>query len=175
MRPCALVVDTSYLWDLFGLPHRDPSETETERTERQNQMKKRFVAAYRSDSPVYVPYCVIFETANSIAHIEDNARRKLLSNALISSVESCIEKATPWVITPSEGTYLQKQDLLTLCQKFRHSSANKVGLTDIAIVHEAERLKYKYQFENRHVHIWTADRRLKEEQPDSEGAKCPAC
>lgn len=173
MSACVLVVDTSFLWDLFGIPHRDRTETDAQRTQRQEQMKQRFKNATQLNARFYVPYCVIFEIANSVAHIENSDLRKKTGDALITMVEKCIAEGTPWIVTPAQGTYLEKQHLLTLCQKFRYSSINRMGLTDVAIMHEAERLKNKYSIENRHVHIWTADNQLKKEQPDKESAKCP--
>ena len=175
MRPCALVIDTSYLWDFFGIPARDreKGETEAERLQRTDQMRQRFKTAAKCDARLYIPYCVIFETANSIAHISDDGLRKTSSDSLIKLIEASINKGQPWIVTPTEGTYLEKEHLLRLCDKFRHSSVNRIGLTDVAIMHEAERLKSKYAIENRHVHIWTADVRLKKEQPDKESNGCP--
>lgn len=173
MKACALIIDTSYLWDFFGIPARDPGEKEAERLQRKAQMRQRFKTAVQCNARLYVPYCVIFETANSIAHISNDGLRKTLSESLIKAIETCITNSTPWIVTPTDGTYLEKEHLLRLCDKFRHSSVNRIGLTDVAIMHEAERLKSKYAIENRHVHIWTADVRLKKEQPDTENRECP--
>ena len=172
MKDCALVVDTSYLWDFFGIPARDKGESEAIRNQRKAKMREQFRTALKSNARLYVPYCVIFETANSIAHIDDDALRQSLSDALITTVKSSLEESAPWIITPTQGTYLDKDNLLRLCEKFRHSSVNQIGLTDVAIMHEAERLKSKYAIEKRHVHIWTADVRLKKEQPDKEKEDC---
>lgn len=173
MKACALVIDTSYLWDFFGIPARNSEEPEVARLERQNKMRLKFSAAVKGEARLYVPYCVIFETANAIAHIKDDELRKVSSHSLIKLIEPSIRDGKPWIVAPVKGTYLEKEHLLRLCDKFRHSSVNRIGLTDVAIMHEAERLKSKYAIENRHVHIWTADVQLKKEQPDKESNGCP--
>lgn len=176
-RPaCALVIDTSVLWDLFGIPSRDPDETEEQRLERRNKMKGSFECARQRGCYFFVPFPVLYEVANSIAHIKDAPLRQRLATAFVATAKDSLAKGAPWTVCPAgDGniSLLQKEHLLNLCDKFHHSSVNCMGLTDVAILHEAERLKSQFTADGRHVHIWTLDVALRKSQPDGEDATCP--
>jgi len=153
----AFVVDTSYLLELYKVPGSfDP--------ERSSAVKKRFETSSRTGCLLFIPLPVIFEVANSIGHIRDNGIRADLANRFVDAVMASFEPTGPFAITPAiEQSHIE--DLLTV---FKKTYAMKgLGLTDTSVVAEAKRLKEKFGGMYR-VHIWTLDRALKGQEPDTE-------
>lgn len=67
---------------------------------RKSRMRAVFAEALQHAAHIYVPYAVVFETANAIAHIKDDQLRKELTGALVQSVERSLESTDgPWIIT----------------------------------------------------------------------------
>jgi predicted nucleic acid-binding protein len=163
MSVTALVVDTSYLLELFKVPrHFDPLFSE--------RVKQRFGRAIASGHRLYVPFPVVFEVANHIAGVGDGGARKRLADLLASTVQSCISTASPWIITPaSEDILYDLSELLRLCDVYaRELAVQGIGLSDTALIEEARRLKRKYNQPGDQIHIWTRDQALKAHEPDSE-------
>ncbi|PTL79728.1 hypothetical protein [Vitiosangium sp. GDMCC 1.1324] len=165
MSTTALLVDTSYLLELFKVPDRfDPDFAE--------RVKKRFGVAVKAGHRLYVPFPVVFEVANHIAGVRDGGSRKKLAELLANTVRSCVESANPWIITPaSEDILYDLSELLRLCDVYaREMAVQSIGLSDTAIIEEARRLKGKYNQPDDRVHIWTRDQALKAHEPDTESA-----
>ena len=163
MSVTALVVDTSYLLELLKVPDRfEPTVSAG--------VKQRFSAAIAADHRLYVPFAVVFELANHIALVRDGSARKRLADKLATTVRSCIENDTPWIITPaSENILYDLSELLRLCDVYAQELAVQgIGLSDTSIIEEARRLKRKYNHPTDRVHIWTRDRKLKSHEPDTE-------
>lgn len=163
MSVTALVVDTSYLLELFKVPdYFDPLFSD--------KVKQRFKkAAGKASYRFYVPFAVVFEVANHIADGRNDARRKELADQLARTVRQSIDNATPWIITPSaENILLHVSELPRLCDLYATRFADqRIGLSDTAIIEEALRLKAKYGAFGK-VHIWTKDKRMKRHEPDPE-------
>lgn len=163
MSTTALLVDTSYLLELFKVPDRfDPEFAE--------RVKKRFRVAVNAGHRLYVPFPIVFEVANHIAGVRDGSSRKTLADLLAKTVRSCVESANPWIITPaSEDILYDLSELLRLCDVYaREMAVQSIGLSDTAIIEEARRLKGKYNQPSDRVHIWTKDEALKAHEPDME-------
>jgi hypothetical protein len=163
MSTTALVIDTSYLLELLKVPeHFDPSFSE--------EVKKRFSRSVAAGHRLYVPFTIVFELANHIALVRDGGARKRLANLLAATVRSCIEKATPWIITPaSQDILYDLSELVRLCDLYAEELAIQgIGLSDTSIIEEARRLKRKYNQSDARVHIWTKDKKLKSHEPDTE-------
>jgi predicted nucleic acid-binding protein len=163
MSVTALVIDTSYLLELLKVPDRfEPSFAE--------HVKERLRDAIASKHRLYVPFAVVFELANHIAHVRDGGSRKRLADFLANTVRSSIETANPWIITPASEEILQDlSELLRLCDVYAQEMAPQgIGLSDTAIIEESRRLKGKYNQTGDRVHIWTRDRLVKAREPDSE-------
>jgi predicted nucleic acid-binding protein len=165
MSITALLVDTSYLLELFKVPDRfEPAFAE--------RVKQRFRAAMDAKYRLYVPFPVVFEVANHIAGVRDGGSRKRLADLLANTVRNCVESANPWIITPaSEDILYDLSELLRLCDVYaREMAVQSIGLSDTAIIEEARRLKGKYNQPEDRVHIWTRDQALKAHEPDAEPA-----
>jgi predicted nucleic acid-binding protein len=165
MSTTALLIDTSYLVELFKVPGLfEPDFAE--------RVKKRFSAAVHAGHRLYVPFPVVFEVANHIAGVRDGGARKKLADLLANTVRSCVESANPWIITPaSEDILYDLSELLRLCDVYaREMAVQSIGLSDTAIIDEARRLKSKYNQPGDRVHIWTRDQALKAHEPDAEPA-----
>jgi len=161
----ALVVDTSYLVELFKVPGKfSPDFAE--------RVKERFGKAIQAGHRLYVPVAVIFEVANHIAHVRHSGDRKKLANLLADTVRSSVETGTPWTITPApEDVLANLTQLLRLCDKYAKELASQgIGLSDTALIDQAGRLKAKYNQPGDRVHIWTTDGALKAHEPDPEPA-----
>lgn len=163
MSVTALVIDTSYLLELYHVPDlSDPAFA--------RRVKQRFGEAVKAGHRLYVPFPVVFEVANHIAHVRDGGARKKLADLLADTVRSSVEEATPWIITPAaEDILYDLSELLRLCDVYAQELAIQgIGLSDTAIIEEARRLKQKYNQPADRVHIWTRDQQMKPHEPDAE-------
>lgn len=154
-----IIIDTSYLPELFKVPGFSQKPAIEE-------IRERYAMAIKSDSRLYVPLPCIFELADHIAEIDDGNHRNKLGNEVYKTIKTSVEEGIPWLITPP----IEAIDFLP---KLFEECVNKymiegIGLTDTCTIHEAGRLKKKYSSFNYKVHIWTKDRDLKAQEPDSE-------
>ncbi|MBF0530219.1 MAG: hypothetical protein HQK55_13295 [Deltaproteobacteria bacterium] len=158
MKTCLIVMDTSYLDELYAVPEKSSKAVNTE-------ARKRFALAVRQKARFFVPLPCLFELANHIAHISDGNRRKNLADSLVKTIEQCVSNCEPWIITP----YDMIEALPKLCRAFADEYvAQGIGLTDTYIIQEARRLKRIYNKPPYRVHIWTKDHALKACEPDLE-------
>jgi len=152
-----LVIDTSYLTELYQVPSYSSSEGH-------KQVRAKFDRATESQVRFYVPYPVIFEVANHIAKGRDDGARTALAKRFVDEMLKSFESSKPFIITPA----IRDEQLKELLRVFAGEMVReRVGLTDASIVHEAKRLKKLYSTQAR-VHIWTKDRALKAREPDPE-------
>ncbi len=157
MTLAVLVIDTSYLVELYKVPGFFSEAHHTE-------VKARFERAADARSRLFIPFPVIFEVANHIVDGRDDGARARLAKSFVEHVLTSFEQETPFIITPA----LTEENLKTLLRIFAGEfAAQRVGLTDAAIVEEGRRLKKKYGAQAL-VHIWTKDKRLKANEPDPE-------
>jgi len=154
-----LVIDTSYLLELFQVPGHSSLKTTP-------RIRSQFERAIRAGWRLFVPLPVVFELANHIAGVRDGGRRKALAAALNEAVESSAKTASPWIIIPADHPL---NELVALCDVFASTYAREaIGLTDACILEEAKRLRKKYPPSTHKVHIWTLDASLKAREPDEE-------
>jgi len=114
---------------------------------------------------LYVSTGVVYELANHIADVADGNSRHRLAAELSETVIQCIEEQQPWSIVPAA----ELQGLRSHCCVFADQFARQqIGLTDTTTIHEARRLKSKYNQPGQYVHIWTMHHRLKAHEPDRE-------
>lgn len=163
MSTMVLVVDTSYLHELFEVPgYCQPQAVAG--------VKKKFEQAIELGSRIFVPLACLFELADNISEIKNGRKRVSLAKKLCETVTRCVDEDNPfrpWNITPK----LSMEDLPRLCQTFvAEHVAKGIGFTDTAVCEEARRLKVKYASFGYKVHIWTKDRKLKSMEPDPEEA-----
>jgi len=163
MSITALVVDTSYLLELYRVPGKhEPAFSE--------RVRERFRGAIDASHRLFVPFAVVFEVANHIARVRDWPSRRGLAEQLARVVRASVEEGTPWVMTPANEDILTALTaLLALLDRYadewvRHG----IGLSDAAILELARRLKAKYNQPGDRVHIWTRDQALKAREPDTE-------
>ena len=154
-----IVVDTSYLVELFEIPKKSNEAAVKE-------VKARFAQAIKAGSFLYVSTSALFELANHIAHVNDGYVRKKLAEKLKTAVENSKNKQNPWIIEPCEE--LADIELLVnaLVQFSDQYAAQGLGLTDTSLVLIAKNLKKQYKSDN--VYIWTTDQDLKAREPDTE-------
>ena len=112
------VVDTSYLCELFAIPHYSTKKDSVE-------VRRRFAEAVKAEARLYVSLPAIFELAGHIADVADGGLRRKLSEKLRDTVVSSIRENLPWNLLPASGRpLLQPSELReTQWQKGRFESA----------------------------------------------------
>lgn len=162
------VIDTSYLLELYRVDHCSEEEAH-------ERVKAKFSEAIDARDRLYVPVPVLYELANHIADIKDSNNRKRLAKQLSQHVQTALEESTPWAITH----LTDEADVTVLMDALRKHAEHfaeifaleKLGLTDTAVVLEAERLRKRYKSDNLRkyqIHIWTRHQAIKVKEPDSE-------
>jgi hypothetical protein len=157
MSLTVLVVDTSYLLELYQVPSYSDAAAYVE-------VKARFERAVIARSRLYVPFPAVFEVANHIVDGRDGGVIVPLAKRFVADVLQSFESTVPFIITP----HIDEENLKALLRVFSGKLApQRIGLTDGSMIEEARRLKDKYG-RQAYVHIWTKDRRLKAHEPDAE-------
>ena len=153
------VIDTSYLCELFAVPHYS--------TERAiSEVRNRFAAAVEAGTRLYVSLPAIFELAGHIADVSDGGLRRKLSEKLRDTVISSIREGHPWNLLPP----IDRNAVERLIKGFvDHSREKGISLVDTTLIDEAKRLRQTtYRGQTWRVHIWTKDQQLKAREPDGE-------
>lgn len=153
------VIDTSYLCELFAVPHCSTKEAIS-------TVRKRFKEAVEAGTILYVSLPAIFELAGHIADVPDGRERRRLSKELRDTVVSSIREGLPWTLLPP----LDEGMVERLINGFVDYSREKgMSLVDTTLIGEAKRLRQTtYRDPTCRVHIWTKDQRLKAHEPDTE-------
>lgn len=153
------VVDTSYLCELFAVPHYSTAEAISE-------VRKRFAAAVEAGTRLYVSLPAIFELAGHIADVPNGGLRRKLSVKLRDTVVTSGREGQPWNLLPA----LDMSTVERLISSFvDHSREKGMGLVDTTLIDEAARLRQTtYRGKAWRVHIWTKDQTLKAREPDDE-------
>ena len=153
------VIDTSYLCELFAVPHYSTKKDIVE-------VKRRFKEAIKAGRRLYVSLPAIFELAGHIADVPDGGLRRKLSEELRDTVVSSIRENFPWNLVPA----LEMNTVEELINGFvDHSREEGMSLVDTTLIGEAKRLRQTtYRGQAWRVHIWTKDQRLKAREPDGE-------
>jgi rRNA-processing protein FCF1 len=158
----AYVLDTSYLLEIYQVPgHSDEASI--------HAIRQKLRQAIEADARLYVPYPVIFELANHIAHVADGGRRISLARKLADDIRNSAQEGNPWIIVPApdQSVLLELSGLLEWMDEFESDyAAQGLGLSDLAVTKQADALSRRYpEFA---VHIWTKDNSLKAREPQKE-------
>lgn len=163
-----IVVDTSYLLELFQVPNCSDAQGH-------EQVRLRFEQACDITHQLHVPLPVLFELGNHIADVKDGQTRRKLANLLVESVQSWLSGETPITIVSALDDARTVGDFCAalngLAGQFANLVPDRHGLTNTALVMEANRLREKYSDSSLRkycVHIWTRESRLKALEPDAE-------
>lgn len=163
-----IVVDTSYLLELFKVP-----DCSSERA--YGPICQRFENARQITDQLQVPLPVLFELGNHVADVKNGESRKRLAVQLVDAVDVWLTGETPLTIVSSMNDARTVQDfrdaVTGLTQEFRTLAPDRQGLTNAAIALEAKRLRDKHKnssLKTYLVHIWTTDKKLKALEPDAE-------
>ena len=153
------VIDTSYLCELFAVPHYSTKQDIVE-------IRRRFKEAIKAERSLYVSLPAVFELAGHIADVSDGGLRRKLSAKLRDTVSSSIREGHPWNLLPS----IDRSAVERLINGFvDHSREKGMSLVDTTLIDEAKRLRQTtYRGQAWRVHIWTKDQRLKAREPDNE-------
>lgn len=157
-----IVVDTSYLVELFEVPGHFKESFAKE-------IKVRFKNATTQGNKLFIPIPVLFELANHIAHVIDGKKRRKLVTRFSETVKQGIDPETLFINIITCSAFAVVSELSDNLEKFVRDFAEQfsqlgLGFTDSAIILEAQSLKTKHN----KVHIWTTDNPLKSYEPDTE-------
>ena len=163
-----IVVDTSYLLELFQVP--DCSSVRA-----YGPIYQLFENARHITDQLQVPLPVLFELGNHVADVKNGESRKRLAAELVDAVDVWLAGETPLTIVSSMNDARTVQDfrdaVTGLTQEFKTLAPDRQGLTNAAIALEAKKLRQKYKnssLKTYLVHIWTTDKKLKALEPDAE-------
>lgn len=163
-----IVVDTSYLLELFQVPDCSSDRAYV-------PIFQRFENARRMTDQLQVPLPVLFELGNHVADVKNGQERRRLSAMLVETVDIWLSGETPLTIVSSMNDARTVQDfrdaVTGLTQEFKTLAPDRQGLTNAAIALEAKRLRDKHKntsLKTYLVHIWTTDKKLKALEPDAE-------
>jgi len=161
MNKKIFVVDTSYLLELFKIG-KDWEEI------AHHAIMAKFDTEQLNNSQFYFPIPVLFELAN---HIADAHNKQQAIKSFKDLIDNFLDEDMPFFITPCSNAESIKdfiQDLYLTITRFNNEFATQqLGLTDVSIISEAERLAKKYKL-SATVHIWTRHKKLKAKEPHSE-------
>lgn len=163
-----IVVDTSYLLELFRVPRcSDPDAFAS--------VFSKFEQADGVNAQLFVPLPVLFELGNHIADVKDGGPRYRLVGELVGAVGVWLSGESAFTIVSSMDDARTVEDfccaLKGLTDRFAELAPYRHGLTNTAVAQEAARLKDRHpsgSVKKVLVHIWTRDRRLKALEPDAE-------
>lgn len=163
-EPRVLVIDTSYLVEIYRVPGRFHEAAHAE-------IVRRLAIELDRGTRCYVPVAVIFELANHVAHVKSGASRRALAKRLADDVRASIDQGVPWIVVPTEdrAILMETAHLLELVDEFATALADQaIGLSDAAVITEARRLKKRPTHPGFPVHIWTREQAMKAHEPDAE-------
>lgn len=163
-----LVIDTSYLLELFAVPGNTQLQAA-------KAVQAKFAQAFNSNAQLFVPLPVLFELANHIADVKDGGARRKKALELVDAVNAWLAGEVPITIVSSMDDSRTVGDfcaaLTALTKQYEKLVPSQHGLTDTAVVMEAQRLREKHKdnrLQNFKVHIWTRHQSLKALEPDAE-------
>ena len=160
-----IVLDTSFLIELFGVPvDSEPEDHDLACVCFEEIIKKNY--------DIYVPLGVVYELANHIVDIKNPVVRNELAEKFTGIMLSAWHEDIPFTIIPSaDGADLKMSefDLLRLCDVYSAHLDEGLSLTDCTIIEAASTLKQNYKQRDKKwlSHILTKHKILKSYEPDS--------
>ena len=145
--PRVYLIDTSYLLELFEVPHHSIPKA-------RKIIISRFTTAVENKARFYVTVPSIYELANHISHVSDGNKRRSLAERVRDDVLSSLDpnQSTPWTIIPSQQLDTFKNLIVNFVD---NHVIQQIGLSDSTLIDEAHRLKReRYQRRGSPVHIW---------------------
>jgi hypothetical protein len=139
------LVDTSIFLNVLDVPSRAGQRLEV-LAELDRLDNERAV--------LLLPFAVIIETGNHIAHTADGRVRRTCAERFVSQVEKAIIGEAPWTVTPVP----QPEEVAGWLGGFPDAAMRGLGLADLAII--AEWNIQCARWPKRRVFIWSIDRHL---------------
>jgi hypothetical protein len=152
-------VDTSYLLEWWRVPgHFDPTLS--------GQVATKFERAWNARHAIFVHALCIIEVGNHIGHLSQQSQREQWAKALgryLGQARSD-DKNRPFAIV-DDGVV----DFFPLIDAWAAGEVTRgMGPVDAAVKHAAHSYKMGLLNKSIQVHIWTTDKALKREEPDTE-------
>lgn len=162
-----IVLDTSFLLELFGVPMDSTPE-------KNASAIALFEDALENNYDIFCPVSVLYELANHIVDVSHAEIQRRLALSFKAMVESSFTESVPFAIIPNGDTSPAFKELLglpELCQMYHDSIRQGLGLTDCTIIDVAHSLKRNYTARHKPwpTYIWTTHEQLRALAPDATG------
>ena len=140
-----VLLDTSVLLNILDVPgrnqHRDAVFAELARLIQHGDL-------------LFIPMAAIIETGNHIAHIANGDARRKSALRFADQVRAALRGEAPW----KPINFPEAADVLHWLDEFPSFATRQVGLGDLSIRKEWERLCRQYHLSR--VRVWTLDHDL---------------
>lgn len=162
-----IVLDTSYLLELFGVPQDSVGE-------RVEEARRMFQHAIQSGFDIFCPLSVLYELANHIVDIKNHTLQREIAERFKEMVQGAFSEDVPFSIVPNGNSLPIHEELASLpdlCQEYQDKIRMGLGLTDCTIIDVARSLKENYSARRKPwpTHIWTSHGALRSLAPDDFG------
>jgi hypothetical protein len=141
------LVDTSIFCNILAVPGR---------AQRRDEVLDKLEVYIESGVTLFLPVATILETGNHIAHISNGAHRYATAKRFVEQVRQALDGTAPWMIPEP---LLDPAVLQGYLDEFPDAAMREMGLGDLSIVHEYERLCDLVR-RSRRVFIWSLDQHL---------------
>lgn len=159
-----ILLDTSYLLELFRVPHDSVEGYHI-------SAKALMVQAIEQGYDLYCTLGVLYEVANHIVDVKNVEVQRRLATEFQEMVTLAWAENSPFSIVPnsSSAEILEEfSSLPDLCVKYKETLRQGLSLVDCTIVEVASKIKANYLARKRRwdAHIWTRHGELKALEPD---------
>ncbi len=159
-----IVLDTSFLIELFKIPMDSNQQLH-------DQAIVLLEDAIRNKYDIYCPVSVLYELANHIVDIKSHEAQRSIAEKFTEMVLTSWHEKVPFIIIPGDMDDFETHGIARLpelCNDYKTSIRQGLGLTDCTTIDTARKLKASYteRLKRWPTHIWTLHRKLKAMEPD---------
>jgi len=137
-----VLIDTSVLLNMLNVPGRNQNVAKVE---------SALAQLIEDGDNLFIPMAAIIETGNHIAHVSGGCLRRQAAERFTTQVRQALNNEAPW----KPINFPNSTDVLVWLSEFPDSAMRKVGMGDLSIRKEWERLCEQYPMS--HVRVWTLD------------------
>ena len=139
------LIDTTILVELIDVPDKASDHDAT---------VDRLADKIRAGESLFLPMAVVFETGNHIGQIRDGRLRRRCAEQFVKQVKGALDGRIPFRPVRFPG----QDDVTAWIDEFPDSATRGMGLGDLSIVKDWERLRTLSS--TKRVYIWTLDEHL---------------
>ena len=157
-KPKLIVIDTSIFCLYFDISGKNTHETETPAS-----VKETIERETEAGAKMVLPFAVIIETGNHIAHISDGNIRHTKVHEFTTFVTDCLDGNRPWISFNGQDSLYTLDKMKELLEKWKGRAISGDSIGDVSITAIAE--FYAGAMPNYEVLIYTLDKGLRAYSP----------